>query len=172
MARLAVAAILIFEATNKTSIPSVTSDFYETLASLIFMLEMKNIQRWGLTRVKWALHDKKNPFFSPKNFEIQNLPLIHLPIYKQIFFSGSSDEKNNFSAFGAKPAHGTKEFFFHLMTPKKKLAYILVNGLMANFEFRSFWAKKVDFFCHGAHTGRWPKKFFGPNFFQHTQKLK
>ena len=21
---------------------------------------------------------------------------------------------------------------------------------MANFEFRSFWAKKVDFFCHGA----------------------
>ena len=36
------------------------------------------------------------------------------------------------------------------MTLKKKFAYILVNGLMANFEFRSFWAKKVNFFCHGA----------------------
>ena len=36
------------------------------------------------------------------------------------------------------------------MTPKKKFAYILVNGLIANFEFQSFWAKKVEFFCHGA----------------------
>ena len=36
------------------------------------------------------------------------------------------------------------------MTLKKKLAYILVNGLMANFEFQSFWVKKVDFFGHGA----------------------
>ena len=71
MALLAAAAILIFEATNKTGIPSVTSDFNETLASLIFMLVMKNIQRWGLTGVKWALHDEKNPLFSPKNFEIQ-----------------------------------------------------------------------------------------------------
>ena len=96
MARLAVAAILIFEATNKTSIPCRSSDFNETLASLVFMLVMKNIQKWGWCGVKWALHDKKNPLFSPKNFEIQNLPLIHLPIYKQIFFSGSSDEKKNF----------------------------------------------------------------------------
>ena len=80
MARLAVAAILIFEATNKTSIPSVTSDFNETLASLIFMLVMKNIQRLGHTGVKWVLHDKKNPLFLPKNFEIQNLLLTHLPI--------------------------------------------------------------------------------------------
>ena len=93
MARLAVAAILIFEATNKTNIPCATSDFNETLASLIFRSVMKNIQKWGLRGVKWALHDKKNPLFSPENFEIQNLPLIHLPIYKPIFFSGSSDEK-------------------------------------------------------------------------------
>ena len=82
MARLAVAAILIFEATNKTSTPCGTSDFNETLASLIFMLVMKNIQKWGWYEVKWALHDKKNPFFWAKNFEIQNLPLIYLPIYK------------------------------------------------------------------------------------------
>ena len=82
MARLAVAAILIFEATNKTSIPCGTSDFNETLASLLFMLVIKNIQKWGWGEVKWALHDKKNPLFSPKIFEIQNLPLIHLPIYK------------------------------------------------------------------------------------------
>ena len=27
---------------------------------------------------------------------------------------------------------------------------VLVNGLMANFEFQSFWAKKVDFIFHGA----------------------
>ena len=86
MARLAVAAILIFEATNKMNMSSATSDFNETLASLIFMLVMKNIQKWGWYGVKWALHDKKNPLFSPKNLKIQNLPLIHLPIYKQIFF--------------------------------------------------------------------------------------
>ena len=66
MARLAVAAILIFEATNKTSIPCGTSDFNETLASLIFMLVMKNIQKWGWREVKWALHDKKIPFFAQK----------------------------------------------------------------------------------------------------------
>ena len=93
MAHFAVAAILIFEATNKMNIVSGASDRPITLASLMFMLAIKNIQRWRLTRVKWALHDKKNPLFSPKNFEIQNLPLIHLPIYKPIFFSGSSDEK-------------------------------------------------------------------------------
>ena len=103
------------------------------------------MQIQSMRGVKWALHDKKNSFFSPK------MPLIHLPIYKQIFFSGSSDEKKIFSLWGFKPAHGTKKIFFCRMTPKKKLAYILVNGLMANFEFRSFWAKKVDFFCHGAH---------------------
>ena len=48
MARLALAAILIFEATNKTSLFCGTSDFNETLASLIFMLVMKNIRKWGL----------------------------------------------------------------------------------------------------------------------------
>ena len=52
MARLAVVAILIFEATNKTNIPCGTSDFNETLASLIFMLVMKNIQKWGWCEVK------------------------------------------------------------------------------------------------------------------------
>ena len=36
------------------------------------------------------------------------------------------------------------------MTLKKKLTYILVNGLMANYEFQSFWAKKMDFIFHGA----------------------
>ncbi len=88
MARLAVAAILIFEATNKTSIPCVTFDFNETLASLIFILVMKNIKKWGHRGVKCAHHDKKNPLFSPKNSEIQNLPLIYLPTYKPIFFFG------------------------------------------------------------------------------------
>ena len=43
-----------------------------------------------------------------------------------------------------------ENIFFHLTTPKKKFAYILVNGLMANFEFRSFLVKKVHFFHHGA----------------------
>ena len=88
MAGLAMAAISNSEATNKMNIFSGVSNDTETLASLIFMLVMKNIQRWGLTGVKWALHDKKNPLFSPKNFEIQNLPLMHLPIYNKIFFSG------------------------------------------------------------------------------------
>ena len=59
--------------------------------------------------------------------------------------------------FGPKPAPGAK-IFFGLMTPKKKFAYILVNGLMANFEFRSFWAKKWDFFCHGTPILPRPKK--------------
>ena len=71
------------------------------------------------------------------------MPLIHLPIYKPIFFSGSSDENKNFLSHGRK-------FFFRLMTLKKKFAYILVNGLMANFEFQSFWAKKMEFIFHGA----------------------
>ena len=97
MARLAVAAILIFEATNKMNMVSGATDCTVTLATLIFMLVMKNIQKWGHRGVKCAHHDKKNPLFLPKNFEIQNLPLIHLPIYKQIFFSGSSDEKKIFS---------------------------------------------------------------------------
>ena len=108
------------------------------------------MQILSMGRVKWALHDKKNALFSPKNFEIQNLPLMHLPIYKPIFFSGSSDQKKISLVFRAKPAPGTEKFFFGLMTLKKKLTYILVNELMANFEFQSFWAKKVDFFCHGA----------------------
>ena len=71
MARLAMAAILIFKATNKMNMSSATSDFNVTFRSLIFMLVMKNIKRWGLRGgVKWV----------PKNFEIQNLALIHLPI--------------------------------------------------------------------------------------------
>ena len=41
------------------------------------------------------------------------------------------------------------------MTLKKNFAYILVNGLIANFEFRSFWAKIVDFFLSwSAHFTR------------------
>ena len=43
-----------------------------------------------------------------------------------------------------------KILIFGFLTPKKKFTYILVNGLMANFEFQSFWAKKVEFFFHGA----------------------
>ena len=39
-----------------------------------------------------------------------------------------------------------KNFFAPKPALKKNFYYILVNGLMANFEFRSFWAKKVDFF--------------------------
>ena len=89
---------------------------------------------------------QKNSFFSPDNSEIQNLPLIHLPIYKQIFFSGSSDQKNFFAPWAALRT----KFFFGRMTPKKKFAYILVKGLMANFKFQNFWPKKMDFFCHGS----------------------
>ena len=81
-------------------------------------------------------------------------------------------QKIFFSVLRAKSATGTKKFFFGLMTLKKKLTYILVNGLMANFEFRSCRAKKVNFFCHGAPTVGGPKIFFGPNFFKRTQKLK
>ena len=43
-----------------------------------------------------------------------------------------------------------KESIFGFFTPKKKFTYILVNGLMANFEFQRFWVEKVDFFPHGA----------------------
>ena len=50
MAGLAVAAILNSEATNKMNIISGASQGNETLASLIFMIAMKNIQRWGGTR--------------------------------------------------------------------------------------------------------------------------
>ena len=49
MANLAVAAILIFEATNKMNMYSATSDFNVTFRILIFILVMKNIQRWGHT---------------------------------------------------------------------------------------------------------------------------
>ena len=69
-------------------------------------------------KVKWPLHDKKNPFFWPKNFEIQNLPLIHLPIYKSIFFSGSSEEKKEMS----------------LVNPRKRKWY-------GNPQFCSDWAE-------------------------------
>ena len=37
-------------------------------------------------------------------------------------------------------------YIFEFLTSKKKFTYILVNGLIANFEFQSFWAKKVEFF--------------------------
>ena len=37
-------------------------------------------------------------------------------------------------------------FFFSSDDPEKNFYYILVNALMANFEFQSFWAKKLDFF--------------------------
>ena len=43
---------------------------------------------------------------------------------------------------------------------------------MANFEFRSCRAKKVNFFCRGAPPVGRSKNFFDPNFFKHTQKLK
>ena len=66
MARLAVAAILIFEATNKMNMVSGATDCTVTLATLIFMLVMKNIQKWGHRGVKCAHHDKKIHFFSPK----------------------------------------------------------------------------------------------------------
>ena len=41
-------------------------------------------------------------------------------------------------------------YIFGFLTSKKKFTYILVNGLIANFKFQSFWVKKVDFFNHGA----------------------
>ena len=129
MARLAVAAILIFEATNKMNMVSGATNFNVTVCSLIFMLVMKNIQKWGLTGVKLAFHDEKNPLFLPKNFEIQNLPLIHLPIYKQIFFSGSSDEKK-FQFFWLNQLKGQK-FFFSSDDPGKKISLYIgkwING--------------------------------------------
>ena len=128
-------------------------------------------QKNFLSRPQGAPYDKKNSFFSPDNSEIQNLPLIHLPIYKQIFFSGSSDQKKISSVLRAKPAPGAKKFFC-LMTPKKKFSYILVNGLMANFEFRSCRTKKMNFFRRGAPPGGGPKNFFDPKFFKYSQKLK
>ena len=39
---------------------------------------------------------------------------------------------------------------FWIFELEKKFTYILVNGLIANFEFQSFWAKKVEFVLHGA----------------------
>ena len=80
--------------------------------------------------------------------------------------------KNNFLSFKGKTSPRTKNFFFGLMTPKKKLAYILVNRLMANFEFRSCRVKKVNFFCHRAPTVGGPKNFFCSNFFKCTRRLK
>ena len=50
MAGLAVAAILNSEFTNKMNYFSATSDLNITLRSLIFMIVMKHIQRWGHTR--------------------------------------------------------------------------------------------------------------------------
>ena len=47
MARLAVAAILNSEATNKMNIPCGASDFNVTLRSFKFRLVMKNIQKLG-----------------------------------------------------------------------------------------------------------------------------
>ena len=41
-------------------------------------------------------------------------------------------------------------YIFGFLTLKKKFTYILVNGLIANFEFQGFWAKKEEFFFHGA----------------------
>ena len=41
-------------------------------------------------------------------------------------------------------------YIFGFLSLKKKFTYILVNGLIANFKFQSFWAKKVDFYFHGA----------------------
>ena len=43
-------------------------------------------------------------------------------------------------------------FFFRLTTLKKKMAYILVNGLMANFEFQDFRTKFWNFLCHNFHS--------------------
>ena len=100
-----------------------------------------------MNRVKWALHDKKNPLLWPKNFEIQNLLLIHLPIYKSIFFQGHPSKK---FFFVLRAAQGEKIFFWSDDPEKKKFAYTLVNGLIANFEFQSFWVKKVEFFFHGS----------------------
>jgi hypothetical protein len=65
-----------------------------------------------------------------------------------------------------------KNFFFVWWPRKKKLAYILVNGLMANFEFRSCRVKKVNLFCHRAPTVGGSKNFFCSNFFKCTQRLK
>ena len=42
---------------------------------------------------------------------------------------------------------------------------------MANFEFRSFWAKKMDFFDHGAPILLASYLEFALNFFKFTQKL-
>ena len=41
-------------------------------------------------------------------------------------------------------------YIFGFLSLKKKFTYILVNGLMANFEFQSFWTKKMEIFFHGA----------------------
>ena len=74
---------------------------------------------------------KKNPFFWPKNFEIQNLPLIHLPIYKPIFFSGSSDEKKILIVPGVDLAQNAYKNFFSSDDPEKKIGLYIgkwING--------------------------------------------
>ena len=38
-----------------------------------------------------------------------------------------------------------KILIYGFFTPKKKFTYILVNGLMANFNFQDFWAKILTF---------------------------
>ena len=43
---------------------------------------------------------------------------------------------------------------------------------MANFEFRSFWAKKVDFFCHGAPILPLTVKLPSQKIFNFTKTLK
>ena len=54
MAGLAVAAILNSEFTNKMNYFSATSDLNITLRSLIFMIVMKHIQKWGMSDQNWG----------------------------------------------------------------------------------------------------------------------
>ena len=123
------------------------SEFFLLCIILPHIWEEKIGKISGSDRHKRKSYRVKNFKFSSENAEIQNLPLIHLPIYKSIFFF---ELKNPKIKIFPKNAWFLKGCIFGFFTLKKKFTYILVNGLMANFEFQSFWVIKVDFFCHGA----------------------
>ena len=123
-------------------------DFFLLRVILPQPWEGSMVKFWGWNLHKHKSYGVKNFKISSKNPEIQNLLLMHLPIYNKNFFSGWSDEKNFFLPLGPHGAGlGAKNFFCRI-TLKKKFYYILVNALMANFEFRDFRTKFWNFLRH------------------------
>ena len=147
----------------------VTANFFLISTSDFKWIWSTQKKIWGLNGVKWALHDKKNPFFWPKNFEIQNLPLIHLPIYKSIFFSGSKTQKCRFFRNKLdfyKGAFVSKKSTFLDFWPRKKIVLYIGKWINGKFWILDFLDEKSGFFWSwGAHFTSL-KKFFLLKFFQ------